>query len=78
MITQLHVDIFFYFIKTSDFCGLFPVSGKNDMEHVISKKLQLKRKAEVTISVIRVKKTYTLKLFEHSSKGNFVKIERSC
>uniref|UniRef100_A0A7N5ZRW9 O-acyltransferase n=1 Tax=Anabas testudineus TaxID=64144 RepID=A0A7N5ZRW9_ANATE len=46
MITQLHVDIFFYFIKTSDFCGLFPVSGKNDMEHVISKKLQLKRKAE--------------------------------
>lgn len=69
-ITQLHVKNVFASSKTSDLCGLFPALGKIEMEHVISKKLQLKEKAEVSISVIRIKKTYMLSVFKNSSRGS--------
>lgn len=69
-ITQLHVGNLFISSNASDLCVPFPISGKIEVEHVISKKLQLKRKAEVSISVIMVKKIYMLSLFQHSSRGN--------
>lgn len=46
---------FFYVNICIYFCVLDLISGKIEVEHVISKKLQLKRKAEVSTSVTRVK-----------------------
>lgn len=67
-IAKQHVNNF-YFIICLDLCVLFAIIGKIEVEHVISKKLQLKRKAEVSKSVIWVNKRLNLHV-EHPPRGN--------